>query len=501
MPDTVRLETTRTRIETPTSLVENRNTLLDITPLETDLLRDIQDAYTEVGPVVPAVSTDTIAVTDNRLQGSLNSVGNLNQITVPASPRETLPTATLQSYITELPMPSDPIVRAGWQPPVDMGVTVDTPTTQNNNTTETKPQFRGSTAKAKENYSYSGSDVSVFFVLNKTGKVVFANDIQTISISTHPAKGVIRTLGRRAPVTYVEGSKTVAGTLVFSMLREDPFVELLAEYNNLVLGDPKESRPLDSLGRQSLAISADQLPPIDIMLLFHNEYDQVVSIAKVMNVHIIDNGMVSSSNDMYTEITYQYVAEEFMPPISRDYYDWIVNQRNSLPSNLPATTPTTRPDTKVQTSSTSSGEKIRSVTGTISQIKIDSDGKIVVKLANNSNEYTIYGIRTNVNMLAYQTTMTGIIGSGGLINVFIDCSKYTQQVTVTEVPGTENLEYMIQQNGVLLQTVWVRDGYVYPTQEAYENVLRSSCNDAITAKLGIWAPSVNMPTPSWIEAR
>ncbi len=368
-------------------------------------------------------------------------------------------------------------------------------------TQSTVQSFRGSTAKAKENYSYSGSDVSVFFVLNKTGKVVFANDIQTISVSTHPAKGVIRTLGRRAPVTYVEGSKTVAGTLVFSMLREDPFVELLVEYNNLVLRDPKESRPLDSLGRQSLAISADQLPPIDIMLLFHNEYDQVVSIAKVMNVHIIDNGMVSSNNDMYTEITYQYVAEEFMPPISRDYYDWIVNQRSSLPSNFPVTTPTARPDTRVQTSSTSSGEKVRSATGTISQIKIDSDGKIVVKLDNNSNEYTIYGIRTNVNMLAYQTTMNGIIGSVGAINMFINYSGYSAPVTVTEVPGTGNLEYMIQQGGWLLQPVWVNAGYVYPTQEAYQSVLYQLCNNAIGAQRGIWATSVNMPTPSWIRAR
>ena len=85
--------------------------------------------------------------------------------------------------------------------------------------------------------------------------------------------------------------------------------------------------------------------------------------------------------------------------------------------------------------------------------------------------------------------------------MFINYSGYSAPVTVTEVPGTGNLEYMIQQGGWLLQPVWVNAGYVYPTQEAYQSVLYQLCNNAIGDQRGIWATSVNMPTPSWIRAR
>jgi len=155
----------------------------------------------------------------------------------------------------------------------------------------------------KTNTTYSGTDCSVVAVVNSY--MLYLGNVATFSYSTFREKVPVRTLGRTYAKGYTYGSRTIGGSLVFITFDEHPLYPLFKFLNNRTSAQHRYTTPL-----------SDDLPPIDIMLIFTNEYGSN-SICKLYGVEFVQEGGVFSINDIYSETTLQYVCRDMDPMISK----------------------------------------------------------------------------------------------------------------------------------------------------------------------------------------
>jgi len=154
----------------------------------------------------------------------------------------------------------------------------------------------------KNNTTYSGTDCTVIAIVNEYMLVV--GNATTISVSVHREKVPVRTLGHTYPKTFTYGSRTIAGHLIFCTFDEHPLAPLFNFFNKRTSALHRFSSPL-----------SDDLPPIDIILLFNNESGSA-SVMRLYGLEFMDDGYVVSINDMYSETSMQWVARDLDPMIA-----------------------------------------------------------------------------------------------------------------------------------------------------------------------------------------
>ena len=146
--------------------------------------------------------------------------------------------------------------------------------------------------------SYSGCDiVPIVYGMDPTTHkpVLFVvGDIQTLTYSIHRDKGAVRTLGRSIPKGFTRGSRTIAGSMIFSVFDRRALWELSKDSSNN--------------GSKRVSI-ADELPGFDIILNFTNEFGMESSLA-IYNIQIVDEGQSHSVEDLYIENTMSYIAQD-----------------------------------------------------------------------------------------------------------------------------------------------------------------------------------------------
>lgn len=151
--------------------------------------------------------------------------------------------------------------------------------------------------------SFSGCDMIVTARLTKVEgykiheKTYSLGSLQTLSISTHQDKRPVRAIGNMNAIDYTMGQRTIAGSMVFAVFDR--------HFASAIFDDLKEIKG-------SSIILADELPPLDITITFANEYGRTSRMA-VYGVRLINEGQVMSINDVYTENTYQFVANALEP--------------------------------------------------------------------------------------------------------------------------------------------------------------------------------------------
>lgn len=159
------------------------------------------------------------------------------------------------------------------------------------------------------NMSYSGADIVATMIIpiigqdgkiESNGDVIELGNIQTISYSIHRENTPIRTLGHSNVRGFVKGSRTIAGSLIFTVFHEYAFYKI-QQYKKYLADTNGFFVPL-----------ADMLPPFDIVLTFFNEYG-VASKMKILGVTIVDEGQTMSIDDLITEQTYTYMARGIQP--------------------------------------------------------------------------------------------------------------------------------------------------------------------------------------------
>lgn len=125
-------------------------------------------------------------------------------------------------------------------------------------------------------------------------------EIQTISISSTRSVSPVRVLGRSSALAYTRGARTFAGTMVFASINEDVFKQI---YTKDVM---------ESTMYHSTSLVSDQLPPFTIVISAANEKGGAASQV-VYGVTLVNYGTTYSIDDLYTEVTYSYVAQDISP--------------------------------------------------------------------------------------------------------------------------------------------------------------------------------------------
>jgi hypothetical protein len=147
-------------------------------------------------------------------------------------------------------------------------------------------------------------------VQNTTG-VQNLGTIHTLSYSIFREKVPVRTLGRVYPTAYTRGPRSIGGSLIFTVINKHVFYDLL----QLNLGQYNTGTSDHDKFKQTTALT-DQLPPIDISLVFNNEYG-ASSYMGIYGLEFLQEGTTFSIEDIYSENVIQYVARDIdlMRPI------------------------------------------------------------------------------------------------------------------------------------------------------------------------------------------
>ena len=159
---------------------------------------------------------------------------------------------------------------------------------------------------ALNNISFAGADIVATMVLppmgeqDGNGTYLEIGDLQTVSYSIHRENSPIRTLGHSNVRGFVKGSRTIAGSLIFTVFNEYSWYKI-EEYKNYLSRTNGFFAPL-----------ADMLPPFDIVFTFFNEYGNA-SKMKIYGVTIVDEGQTMSVDDIITEQTYTFMARGIQP--------------------------------------------------------------------------------------------------------------------------------------------------------------------------------------------
>lgn len=149
----------------------------------------------------------------------------------------------------------------------------------------------------KEYYlSFSGCDmVATCYIRGINMKPYVLGELSTLSYSIHMDRKPVRSLGNINAKDYTNGPRTIAGTLVFAQFNKH-FAENL-------MNDIKNS------SSTSYEILSDEIPPFDITITAANEYG-AQSVMALYGVRLVNEGMVVSINDIFTENTYNYFATD-----------------------------------------------------------------------------------------------------------------------------------------------------------------------------------------------
>jgi hypothetical protein len=155
--------------------------------------------------------------------------------------------------------------------------------------------------------SYSGCDIVAEIYMPQEEKPLTLGDLQTVSISTHREAVPMRILGHTQPAGFTRGTRTVAGSMIFTVFNVYTFYRLQVLQDQL---------------RQLHHPLADMLPPFDVTITFLNEYG-AMSKMRIYGVTIVDEGVTLSIDDMLTESTLSYVARGLQPMTMADPREWV----------------------------------------------------------------------------------------------------------------------------------------------------------------------------------
>ena len=212
------------------------------------------------------------------------------------------------------------------------------------------------------NYSFSGSDCHTFISFmepNYLREWVQLDSVNTLSISVHEQRSQVRRLGHAGPVGFAGSVRTIAGSIIMTVINENPFNDLIKAaklqskfstrvakteiaaykdlrlpYNYGAIDINYEYQRTNNPATSSYSIpNITTLPPTKIRMRFVSEYHsnnpnrafqsvnkqetantdrEVERIMELHNVVFISENVVTSVNNMVTELVLQFIASDFI---------------------------------------------------------------------------------------------------------------------------------------------------------------------------------------------
>lgn len=173
-------------------------------------------------------------------------------------------------------------------------------------------------------YSYSGSDSKpyVFFPTNPS-EIYYLESMHTVSFSVHEAKGDARTLGYRNIRGFTRSVRTIAGSMIFIVIEDHPLRTLLK--NAKGYAGWSVDQQINGVGDAISGLNFNNrlptlLPPFNLLVTYVSEAVNSITASGVFagsakgaavlleGIEFIDDGMVTSINDVVSEISYSFKA-------------------------------------------------------------------------------------------------------------------------------------------------------------------------------------------------
>ena len=161
-------------------------------------------------------------------------------------------------------------------------------------------------------YSYSGADCDVF-AIRGVSDIKQLKSVATVSVSVYDAKAPVRALGSRSVLGYTGSIRTIAGSIVFVVVEGHPLEDLMtldkrrfSMYDDYSVGHSHV--PGIDKSKEMYAIGG--ISPFKLMLLYKNEIGNSAGL-EIHQVEFVSEGIVTSVNDMVTEVVVQFVATGF----------------------------------------------------------------------------------------------------------------------------------------------------------------------------------------------
>lgn len=158
--------------------------------------------------------------------------------------------------------------------------------------------MRGSASKETIPATAMDNDYGIDKVEYLTGKSQLNSlvkplaELHTMSISAYRDKEIVKSLGRVTPNGFTRGFVTFAGTMIFTVLHQGILNEL---FTRSFLDDKfNGNRP-------------DQLPPLDLFIVYHNELGYRSKQA-LFGVEFFNEGQTMSVQDLLLENSITYMA-------------------------------------------------------------------------------------------------------------------------------------------------------------------------------------------------
>ena len=209
------------------------------------------------------------------------------------------------------------------------------------------------TTPNKYEYSFSGADADVYtWFPTAPDNIQHLRSMHTISVSVHEAKGQARRLGHRGISGHSKSIRTIAGSMILTVINEHPLATLMQQYSEL-RGQRRPGHAW-SMDREYVGVGSvyqlDQfnsimptlLPPFDLAIYYASEMGGYIEQGTTTNaegdtaekgralggagllirgIEFIDSGLVTSVNDIVSEVTLSFMAFDYKPLSTADSSD------------------------------------------------------------------------------------------------------------------------------------------------------------------------------------
>jgi hypothetical protein len=161
-------------------------------------------------------------------------------------------------------------------------------------------------------YSFSGADCRAYGFFSEVNKnqideikkfeTIKIDSLATLSLSIHESKSPVRRLGHMAPSGYTRAIRTIAGSMILTIIGSDHPLKNLSEQ------DPKSVVYFSNDSNNSFNI-VTKMSPFNLMLMYKSEIPNTPGSKMVIRgIDFINEGIVTSVNDLISEVVLQFVA-------------------------------------------------------------------------------------------------------------------------------------------------------------------------------------------------
>lgn len=146
---------------------------------------------------------------------------------------------------------------------------------------------------------------------------IWLGSVISISYSVYRNKKAVHSLGHKVISGFASGPRYVAGTIIKTMFLEDDLILGLQQLRDKLKNASQYADHLAILNMASTPESnsnlmLDDILSCDIIVLYASEYQSNMIKEVITGATFINNGQVMSVNDMITETTISYIAQDVL---------------------------------------------------------------------------------------------------------------------------------------------------------------------------------------------